>query len=270
MKRFLSHAALLLSIVLCLAASGCRSNRQLTVYHCGEEPLNDPSSLKVGVRTTIMNFSVLNKETGRYYGLEVDLAVELAKRLNYNKLELITTHAETREEDLESGRVDVVLAIYTETDERRQVVDFSPPYYYDSEQLVIQKSTRFEDLSDLKGLTVAVHEGTSTKNSLIDLMVENGVYASVAEAGESMNFIEIASYGDMFDSIEQGRTDALIVDGCIARAYINTERQTLRYLRDIDYCAGTRRGSDMSARVARVMQDMIDDGTVQRLTDKWE
>lgn len=265
MKKLL---LLLLSLVLVL--SGCAKEPALTVWHCGEEPLGDPDALRVGLRTTITNFSVLNEQTGKYYGLEVDLSEELARRLGYDKLELVTTHAATRESDLESGRVDVVLAIYTVTDERREVVDFSPAYYQDSEQLVIQKSTRFEELEDLDGMKVAVHTGSTAKASLIDLMLHDGIYETAEEAEERLEFIEISKYEDMFEAIELGEADALVVDGCIAHAYINTERQTLRYLTDVEYAAGTKKGSEMSERVAKAIQEIISDGTMQRIIDKWE
>ena len=42
--------------------------------------LADSSTLTVGVRDDIVNFGFLNETTGKYYGLEIDLAKELASR----------------------------------------------------------------------------------------------------------------------------------------------------------------------------------------------
>lgn len=39
--------------------------------------------LKVGVRADVVGFSSYNEHTGKFYGAEVDIAEELARRLGY-------------------------------------------------------------------------------------------------------------------------------------------------------------------------------------------
>lgn len=257
-----------------ISVTGCSAltdsaNGSVQVSHCGDNPLNQEGALRVGVRYTIPNFSNYNKQTGKYYGLEVDLAAELAERLGYDKLELVNTSAQTREDDLVSGRLDVILALYTPTEERKQLVDFSPAYYVDSEQLIIERSTQFSSLADLKGMSIAVHEDTSNRSILTDLMVENGIYDSSEEADSQMDFVTYELYPNMFDAIETGQVDALIVDGSIASAYMNEDREVLHYLTDTEYCAGTKKDSELSELVSQAISNMLEDGTIDDLKTKW-
>ena len=41
------------------------------------------NTLTVGVRGDIMNFGYYNETTGKFYGMEIDLAYELAERLGF-------------------------------------------------------------------------------------------------------------------------------------------------------------------------------------------
>lgn len=63
-------------------------------------------TLRVGVRDDIMNFGYLNEDTGKYYGLEIDLAAEMAERMGYSDVEYVTVTPDTRKDMLLAGDVD--------------------------------------------------------------------------------------------------------------------------------------------------------------------
>ena len=62
---------------------------------CGKSA-NGSGTLKVGVRSDIINFGYLNEDTGRYYGLEIDIAGEMAKRMGYSDVEFIEVTPDNR------------------------------------------------------------------------------------------------------------------------------------------------------------------------------
>lgn len=68
--------------------------------------------MRVGVRDDIVGFSYLNKETGKYHGLEIDIAEEAAQRLGYGNVEYVTVTPDTRKEMLMNGEVDCLIACY--------------------------------------------------------------------------------------------------------------------------------------------------------------
>ena len=84
-------------------------------------------TLRVGVRDDIINFGFYNETTGKYYGLEIDLAAELARRIGCDGVEYITVTPDTRKDMLLNGEVDVVIATYSIAESREENFDFSAP-----------------------------------------------------------------------------------------------------------------------------------------------
>ena len=105
-------------------------------------------TLRVGVRDDIINFGFYNETTGKYYGLEIDLAAELAQRIGYDDVEYITVTPDTRKDMLLNGEVDVVIATYSIAESREENFDFSAPYYEDDTIIMVEKSTLFGSIRD--------------------------------------------------------------------------------------------------------------------------
>ena len=99
-------------------------------------------TLRVGVRDDIMNFGYLNKETGRYYGLEIDLANKLAEKLGYEEVEFVTVQPDNRKEMLQDGKVDCLVAAYSIADTRKENFDF-PRLIIRMRRLLWQRNLRF-------------------------------------------------------------------------------------------------------------------------------
>ena len=110
--------ALLLAVALSACAliglSGCSS--------ASSPPGSD--TLRVGVRADIVNFGYLNEQTGKYYGMEIDLANEMANRLGYSKVEFVTVLPDNRKDMLLNGEVDCLVACYSKTDTRLKTSTF--------------------------------------------------------------------------------------------------------------------------------------------------
>lgn len=257
MKKKLTAA--LLCICLLLTLAGCGSGRK-------------KGTLRVGVRTGVVNFGYYNSQTEQYYGLDIDIANALVEEMGYN-LELVTTHAETRESDLNDGVVDMVVALYTITDARKEIVDFSQPYYTDYSHLVVESSSQYRGLGDLKGKRIAIHGGTnaSSQQEIIDRMIEQGVFRTEQEAWNSLTFVPIEKYNAMSYALEVGEVDAFVMDGCIASNYLNEDRVLLDgELKEIHYGVATAKGNPLMAEIETALQKLIDDGTVEQLTEKWQ
>lgn len=219
--------------------------------------------LVVGVRDDIVNFSFLNETTGKYYGLEVDLARELAGRIDRSGVEFVTVTPAIREKALQNEEVDCLIACYSVDEEREELFDFTSPYYSDDTVIMIQTSSCFTQWADLIGMTVGVLEGANTKDLVTETMEEIDP--------EGVRFWEAETYQDLSDALERGDVDAVCMDGCIAQAYMNEDRAYLPgSLATQNYGVATRKGSELSAELAAAMDDMLADGTVDELIDKWD
>lgn len=224
-------------------------------------------TLRVGVRNNIMNFGYLNENTGNYYGFEIDLANELAKKMGYEDVEFTSVLPENREEILKSGDVDCLVACFTITEDRKAEFDFSPSYYEDYVGMMVQKSSMLKSLKDLRGKKIGVREGSNGEAAFAAKMKEKGY---VSDAGE-INFVPFVTYDDMSTALEDGSVDVVIMDGCITLAYMNDDRMILdEKLDEGGYGVTTVKGSELSPRMADAVQTMLDDGTIAALVDKWD
>lgn len=260
--------------LLCAGTVGCS-----TVS--GSKATSGSGTLKVGVRSDIAGMSQLNEANGKYYGLEVDIAEEMASRMGYAGCEYATVTPDSRKEDLLDGNVDCLVACYSASDKRRENFDFSPAYYEDHIVLVCENSSLMSKVEDLKGGVFGTLAGANTAAYLANNLTQRGftdgrVLAANADntdvSFDTWHLYEYESYSALSDALECGEVDAMAADGAIARAYLNDERSILSDYEaaDQDYAVATQKGSDLSQKVADAIQSMLDDGTIAGLIDKWD
>lgn len=260
--------------LLCAGTVGCS-----TVS--GSKATSGSGTLRVGVRSDIAGMSQLNEANGKYYGLEVDIAEEMASRMGYAGCEYATVTPDSRKEDLLDGNVDCLVACYSASDKRRENFDFSPAYYEDHIVLVCENSSLISKVEDLKGGVFGTLAGANTAAYLANNLTQRGftdgrVLAANADntdvSFDTWHLYEYESYSALSDALECGEVDAMAADGAIARAYLNDERSILSDYEaaDQDYAVATQKGSDLSQKVADAIQSMLDDGTIAVLIDKWD
>lgn len=122
---------LLLTFVLALGLVACKG-----AVESGEgnkpgkfrslDEIKESGKISIGVFSDKAPFGYVD-ENGDYTGYDIYLAERLAEDLGV-EAEYVSTEAANRVEYLESGKVDLILANFTVTDERSEKVDFALPY----------------------------------------------------------------------------------------------------------------------------------------------
>lgn len=237
-------------------------------------------TLRVGVRSDVVGFGYLNEGTHKYYGLEIDIAEDMAARMGYADVEFVTVTPDTRKKMLAEGDVDCMVACYSVAASREENFDFSPTYYTDSSVVMVEDSSLITSIEDLRGLTFGTMAGTNTAPQLALKLTESGFTSGEAlEQNEdhsmtrfdTFRLVQLASYQDLSKALEEGAIDAACMDGAIAHTYLSADRSLLDYTIDTqEYGVATQKGSALSQPVSAAIQGMLDDGTIARLTDKWD
>lgn len=147
-------------------------------------------------------------QKGNSMGYDVYLAHQIAKDLlgDENKVEFVLLEAANRIEYLKSHKVDMVLANFTVTEERKQEVDFAEPYMKVALGIVAPKNTPLTSAEDLKGKKLIVNKGTTAE-----------LYFT-----ENYPDIELVSYEqntEAFQALADGRGDALAHDNTLLFAW---------------------------------------------------
>ena len=136
------------------------------VYRTLEEIQND-GTINIGVFSDKNPFGYVD-ENGDYQGYDVYFANRIGEDLGVD-INYVSTEAANRVEYLETGKVDIVLANFTVTDERAEKVDFTLPYMNVSLGVVSPDSNVITDISDIGADDeVIVISGTTAETYLTD------------------------------------------------------------------------------------------------------
>lgn len=116
--------------------------------------------LIAGVKADFPPFGYVDS-AGKNLGFDVDVAHLFAKALfgDENKVELVAVTSGNRIPFLQSGKIDIIIASVTITDERRKVVEFSDPYFMSGGLLLVPRNSPIQGVQNLAGKTVAVIQG---------------------------------------------------------------------------------------------------------------
>ncbi len=265
-------------VLAALAAAVLAVTAALSVVGCdGAAAAGGGGTLKVGVRSDIVNFSLLNEQTGKYYGLEIDIAEEMAERLGYSDVEYSTVTPDDRNETLLEGKVDCLIACYSIAESRLENFDFSPAYYNDTTSVMVENSSLITDITQLHGGVFGIMSGSNAGPLLAIKLNEMGIIGdnviSNTDEGtqyEGVYVKKLPSYAELSQALEEGIVDAAVMDDSITDTYMNDDRSLLDInISDQQYGVATQKGSELSPRVAEVIQGMLDDGTIAALVEKW-
>ncbi len=137
------------------------SNR---VYRTLDE-IKSSGEINIGVFSDKNPFGYVD-ENGEYQGYDVYFAERIGQDLGL-KINYVSTEAASRVEYLETGKVDIVLANFTVTEERAQKVDFALPYMNVALGVVSHEDNVIEDLSQISADDqVIVISGTTAETYL--------------------------------------------------------------------------------------------------------
>ncbi len=237
----------------------------------------DRGVLHVGVKNAVIGFGYEDPLTGEYSGMEISIAQKIADTLGVD-VEFTPVTAATRTELLDAGDIDMVLATFTITDERKESWDFSTPYYTDHVTVLVEDSSGISTLADLEGKLVGVSSGSTSAKSLVQAMIDAGIIDGSnfnaetfdpATWTEGVSFQQYDDYPSISVALSAGEVDAFCVDKSILAVY-NTEGRSYidAEFAPQDYGVATKKGSGLSAYVDNLITTWLEDGTIQGFIDE--
>ena len=117
-----------------------------TVFRTLDEIKKD-GTINIGVFSDKNPFGYVD-ENGEYQGYDVYFAKRIGEDLGV-EVNYVSTEAANRVEYLETGKVDIILANFTVTEERAEKVDFALPYMNVALGVVSPDSRVIKDLSEM-------------------------------------------------------------------------------------------------------------------------
>lgn len=173
-------AALSTTALMGVALTGCGGSTEVNsnvagnggadsgsaVYRTLDE-IKESGTIRIGVFSDKNPFGYVD-ENGEYQGYDVYFAERIAEDLGV-EIEYVSTEAASRIEYLQTGKVDIILANFTVTDERKEEVDFALPYMNVALGVVSPDSNVITSLDDLgSDDEVIVISGTTAETYLVE------------------------------------------------------------------------------------------------------
>ncbi len=215
--------------------------------------------LRVGVKQDVPNFGYKNPDSGEFEGLEIDIARKIAEELGVD-IEFTPVTAQTRGPLLDNGQVDLVIATFTITEERKLLYNFTTPYYTDAVGFLVNKDSGIKTFTDLNGKTIGVAQGSITRTLISELADKYGI---------AVNFAELGSYPELSVSLRAHRTDAFSVDQSILSGYIGSKSELMDFsFSASDYGIVTKLSNkDLNNYLNSLVEKWTSDGSLQAIYD---
>lgn len=215
--------------------------------------------LRVGVKQDVPNFGYKNPDSGEFEGLEIDIARKIADELGVD-IEFTPVTAQTRGPLLDNGQVDLVIATFTITEERKLLYNFTTPYYTDAVGFLVNKDSGIKTFTDLNGKTIGVAQGSITRTLISELADKYGI---------AVNFAELGSYPELSVSLRAHRTDAFSVDQSILSGYIGSKSELMDFsFSASDYGIVTKLSNkDLDNYLNSLVEKWTSDGSLQAIYD---
>jgi polar amino acid transport system substrate-binding protein len=192
-------------------------------------------------------------------GYEYCMAANIAHRAGFDKLEVVNVAwdalvaGQTKEFDLALSEISI-------TADRKKVVDFSVPYFSSDIGVLVKKGTKVDEVS-IKDMRVGV-QGATTGADFVTQKLKPHKEVSV-----------YPDQGSMFTALQAGQIDVAMTDTSIilAQAGASNGMQEVvgQYATGETYGALYPKGSKNAATIDKIIQALIDDGTLKMLSAKY-
>ena len=196
-------------------------------------------------------------------GADIDMAQAIADELGV-KLEISSMSFDNVLTSLQTGKADLAVAGISATDERKEVFDFSIPYYENKISFLVRKADveKYKDLTSLESANIAAQKGT-VPEAMVKEQLPKAQLTSLTNMGEAVN------------ELQAGKVDAVHMDEPVALSYaaknadLAVATVSLKMKDGEANAVALRKNSaDLKEVVDKVIKKLKDDGTYQKYLEK--
>ena len=266
MKKFLAMA---LADVMALGVAGCGSSSDEkteenteNTEQTGETTEGTDGVIKMGVSADFPPFESYADDAVTFVGFDIDLMQEICNRLGM-ELQIQDMNFDAIVAAVQTGKLDVGVSGITITDERKESVAFSDPYFVASQSILVQKDSPITSYEDLVNgdYTAGVQLGTTG-----DIMASEKISGRVSQ---------YEKYGDALAALLAGKNDCMVLDTGVADAFAAANDLvvvgTFGEATDSENygIAIAKENTELLEKVNGALAEMKEDGFIDELTAKY-
>ena len=205
-RRFLQLAGIT-AATLVLAACGKKEEAPAPAP-VAAAPAPAPAKVYVvGTDAAYAPFESQN-EKGEIVGFDIEVVQAAAAKAGI-QVKFVNTPWEGIFNTLQQGDRDMIVSAVTITDERKQTMDFSDPYFDAAQLIAVKETSKVAKFADLKKLKVGVQTGTTGDEAVTKLLGK-----------ASTNIKRFESTPLALKELEAGGVDAVVADNGVIAHYV--------------------------------------------------
>lgn len=259
-KTFKKITALFATTLLAASLTACNDNESNSVQNRLQQ-LQKADSVRIGVFSDKPPFGYVDNQ-GKSQGFDVEIAKAIGKDLlgDENKVQYVLVEAANRVEYLQSNKVDIILANFTVTPARKEVVDFAKPYMQVALGVVSKDGAVITDINQLEGKTLLVNKGTTAD-------------AYFSKHYPNIKLLKFEQNTETFEALRDGRGDALAHDNTLLFAWTKENpgfTVGIKTLGDQDFIApAVKKGdTELLAWLDQEIEKLGKEGVLKQAYDK--
>ncbi|HIY12148.1 MAG TPA: transporter substrate-binding domain-containing protein [Candidatus Agathobaculum merdipullorum] len=226
--------------------------------------VKDKGSMVIGY--TVYEPMNYTDENGEFTGFDTEFAKAVCEKLGVEP-EFVEINWDTKVVELDAKSIDCIWNGMTITDDLKENIAVSDPYVKNMQVVVIKDSNKdtFKDTASLSGASLVAEAGSAGQAAI--------------EADENLsqaNLTTVTKQTDALLEIESGASDAAVLDWTLAKSMIGegTDFTDLMMIDGVElsveeYGIGFRKDSDLCTEVNKIMAELVEDGTLPALAEKY-
>lgn len=198
-------------------------------------------------------------EGGKIVGIDAEIAAAIAEKLGL-ELQISDMEFGSIIAAVQTGRADIGMAGMTVTEDRLENVNFSTTYAIGKQVVIVSEDSDIASIDDLGGKKIGVQESTT-----------GDIYISEDYGDDAVS--RYAKGAEAVLALLQGKVDAVVIDNEPAKVFVeqNPGLKILEteYVLEEYAIAVAKKNEDLLNKINKALDELIADGTVQRIIDKY-
>ncbi|NLP29566.1 MAG: transporter substrate-binding domain-containing protein [Clostridiales bacterium] len=264
MKKLLS-ILLVLALVFSLAACGGGQEADPTNNNEAQDE-SDLGYVKENGKLVIVytDYAPMNytDENGEFTGFDTELATLVCEKLGLEPV-FVEINWDTKEVELNAKSIDCIWNGLTIDDERKATMEITVPYVKNAQVVLVKEGTAYEGTESLIGKAVAAEQGSAGEKII-----------ETDENLQQANYVPKTLQTECLMEVKAGTADAAVLDLTLAKTMTGEgtsyeDLEIVDHLAEENYGVAFRKGSDICAEVNKIFTELVEDGSMGALADKY-
>lgn len=203
-------------------------------------------------------------ENNELVGFDIDLAKAAGEKMGV-EVEFQPIDWDSKELELNSGKIDLIWNGFSISDERKETMEFTDPYLDNKMIIIVPEGSDIKTKADLAGKNVGIQDGSSA----VDAVEVDEIHTQFASMPTyDTNILALAD-------LEVGRVDAVVADQVVARYYLAQNPDKKFVILDDDFgsevygVAAKKGNTELIDKLQSALDELYADGTSAEISEKW-